>query len=286
MKNFFKDKFFYIMAVAALLVTIVPMVFYSMGRTFLLRDAVNLALTPMQKGFNYASEALDGFAAYIYKFDDLLEENNRLKEEVRDLRQQIYDSADLEEMYTWMSDFLEMKIQRPDYKMTAASVTGRESGNYAGILTIDAGSAADLELSMPVITSEGIVGQITELGLTWSRVTSIAEPGSSVGAYIERTGDSGVCEGTFELSSQGKCLLSYLPATSTVKEGDRVLSSGMGSVYPRGLVIGYVESVEENPYSRGLSVTVRCAAATSDLSKVMILTSFSAHAAPAGELVN
>ncbi|MBQ2724238.1 MAG: rod shape-determining protein MreC [Clostridia bacterium] len=278
MKHFLKDKFFYIMTVIALVVTIVPTVFYSMGLTFVFRDAVNMLLTPMQKGFHYATEALDGFAAYFYKFDSLVEENNRLKEEIRDLREQIYDSADLEEMYTWMSDFLELKMQHQDYRMTAAAVTGRESGNYSRILTIDAGSAAELTLGMPVITSDGIVGQITELGYTWARVTTIVEPNSSVGAYIERTGDAGVCEGSFELSDDGLCLLNYLPADCRVQEGDRVLSSGFGSVYPRGLVIGYVSSVEEDPYTRGLTVTVRCAAEMSSLSRVMVITSFESTA--------
>lgn len=286
MKHFFKDKFFYIITVIALLVTIVPTVFYSMGLTFVFRDAVNLILTPMQKVFNYASEAVDGFASYFYKFDALVEENNRLKEEIRDLREQIYDAADLEEMYTWMSDFLELKMQNQDYKMTAASITGRESGNYSKILTIDAGSAAGLELAMPVVTSDGIVGQITELGLTWARVTTIVEPNSSVGAYIERTGDSGVCEGSFELSADGICELNYLPADSSVQVGDRVLSSGFGSVYPRGLVIGYVESVAENPYTRGLTVTVKCAAEVSNLSRVMVITSFETTAVNAGDLAD
>ena len=62
--------------------------------------------------------------------------------------------------------------------------------------------------------------------------------------------------------------------TTEAKVGDRVLSSGYGSVYPRGLVIGFIESMEVNPYTRGMSVTVRCAADFSELSRVMILTDF------------
>ena len=67
-------------------------------------------------------------------------------------------------------------------------------------------------------------------------------------------------------------------ADSRVQEGDRVLSSGFGSVYPRGLVIGYVSSVEEDPYTRGLTVTVRCAVEMSELSRVMVITSFESTA--------
>ncbi len=274
MKQFFKNKFFYIMTVLALLFTIVPSVFYSMGLTFVFRDAVCVLLTPMQKMFNYATEAVDGFAAYFYKFDELVEENNALRERVAELEKQNYDAAELEERSAWMSNFLEMKTQHTDFKMLSASVTGRESGNYSKILTIDAGSGAGVELNMPVVTSEGIVGRITELGYNWAKVTTIVEAQSSVGAYIERTEDAGICEGKFELSGDGLCQLSYLPAEAVAKVGDRVLSTGFGSVYPRGLVIGYVETVAINEYTRSPDVTVKCAVDFSELTQVMIITDF------------
>ncbi|MBP3293878.1 MAG: rod shape-determining protein MreC [Clostridia bacterium] len=274
MKQFFKNKFFYIMTVLALLFTIVPTIFYSMGLTFVFRDAVCMLLTPMQKVFNYATEALDGFAAYFYKFDELVEENNALRERIAELEKQNYDAAELEERSAWMSSFLEMKTQHTDFKMLSASVTGRESGNYSKILTIDVGTGAGVQLNMPVVTSEGIVGQITELGYNWAKVTTIVEAQSAVGAYIERTDEAGICEGAFELSADGLCRLSYLPAEADVKVGDRVLSTGFGSVYPRGLVIGYVETVGINEFTRSPDVTVKCAADFSELTQVMIITDY------------
>jgi len=274
MKQFFKNKFFYIMTVLALLFTIVPMIFYSMGLTFVFRDAVCVMLTPMQKVFNYATEALDGFAAYFYKFDELVEENNALRERIAELEKQNYDAAELEERSAWMSSYLEMKTQHTDFKMLSASVTGRENGNYSKILTLDVGTGAGVQLNMPVVTSEGIVGQITELGYNWAKVTTIVEAQSAVGAYIERTDDAGICEGAFELSGDGRCRLSYLPAEADIKEGDRVLSTGFGSVYPRGLVIGYVETVGINEFTRSPDVTVKCAVDFSELTQVMIITDY------------
>ncbi len=274
MKQFFKNKFFYIMTVLALLLTIVPSVFYSMGLTFVFRDAVCVLLTPMQKVFNYATEAVDGFAAYFDKFDELIEENNTLRERVAELEKQNYDAAELEERSAWMSNFLEMKTQHTDFKMLSASVTGRESGNYSKVLTIDVGTGAGVTLNMPVVTSEGIVGRITELGYNWAKVTTIVEPQSSVGAYIERTEDAGICEGKFGLAADGLCRMSYLPAEAEIETGDRVLSTGYGSVYPRGLVIGYVETVGINEFTRSPDVTVKCAVDYSELTQVMIITDF------------
>ncbi len=284
MKQYFKNKFFYIITTITLIVTIVPSVFYSMGLTFVFRDAVGVVLTPMQKVFNYATDAIDGFAAYFYKFDELVEENNALKEQVSELKTQIYDSAEIEGMYIWMSDYLEMKMRHSDFEFLAAAVTGRESGNYSKVLTLDVGSGAGVELGMPVVTSEGIVGQITELGYNWCKVTTITQASSSVGAYIEHSGDSGVCVGSFELASEGLCELKYLPADTEISPGDRVLSTGFGSVYPRGLTVGYVDSVEVNPYSRSLDVRVSCAVDFSTLSRVMIITSFTETSVNAADI--
>ncbi len=274
MKQFFQSKFFYIVTVAALLCCIVPTVFYQIGATFVLRDAVTGLLAPMQKLFNYTAESLDGFAGYFYRFDELVEENNALREQVAELQAQIYDSTEREEMFAWMAGFLEMKRVHQDFKTLSASVTGRESGNYSRVLTLDVGTNEGVEVNMPVVTSEGIVGRITEVGAHWSRVTTVLESGSMVGAYIERTNEVAVCEGVYELSADGLLRMNYIKADSVAQVGDRVLSSGYGSVYPRGLVIGYIEKMEINPYTRGMSVTVRCAADYSELSRVMVLTSF------------
>ena len=81
-------------------------------------------------------------------------------------------------------------------------------------------------------------------------------------------------EGKYGLSADGLCEMNYLPADADVEVDDRVLSSGYGSVYPRGLVIGYVEEISVNSYTRGLDVKVRCAVDFSDLTDVMIITNY------------
>lgn len=284
MKQFFKNKFFYIVVVIALIVTIVPIVFHSMGLTFVLRDAVCVVLSPVQKLFNYTTDAIDGFTSYFYKFDELVEENKQLREEIAEYESQIYDSKELEEMYVWMSDFLELKMSHSDFKLLSATVIGRESGNYSKILNLDVGTADGVKLNMPVITSTGVVGQITEVGLNWSKATTLLESGSSVGAYVERSRITGVCTGDFELSSNGMCRLNYVSENSDIQTGDRILTSGYGSVYPRGLVVGYVDSVKENPYSRTLTVNVKCTPDYSSMTKVMIITSFDTSAVDASTL--
>lgn len=277
MKQFFKNRFFYIMTVLALVVTIVPMVFAQMGVTFVFRDAVNVLLTPMQKVFQSAADAVDGFTAYFYKFDALVEENIALKEEVAALQAQIYDNREMEEMYAWMSGFLEMKRQHMDYSMTEASVTGRASGTYSSMLKLDVGSGAGIAVGMPVVTAAGIVGQVTEVGYSSSMVTTLVEAQAAIGAYVERTGETGIAMGDIQLTEKGLVKMELSPDT-TVQIGDRILSAGTGDVYPRGLVIGYVQSSEVNPYTRTKTVYIQCAVPMSDISHVMLITDFTLYA--------
>ena len=274
MKKYFKGKFFYIITTLALVFTIVPTVLCSMGLGFVFRDMVGVILTPAQKLFNYATEGIDGFVSYFYKFDELVEENTRLREEVSSLQTKLYDSAEVEEMYNWMSGFLEMKMAHNDFQFLAATVTGRESGNYSKILTLDVGSGAGVTVGMPIITADGIVGQVTEVGYNWSKVTTIVEANSSVGAYVEKTKDAGICSGSFALSADGMVEMLYLPADAEVEVGDRVLSTGYGSIYPRGLVVGYVAEVSLNDYSRSLGVKVKTAVNLSEVTNVMVITKF------------
>lgn len=278
MKKYFKNRFFYIITALTLLFTIVPSVYYSMGVTFPLRDALNTALVPLQKLFLAVSDAVDGFTGYFYRFDALVEENAALKEEVASLQAQIYDNREIEEMYAWVSEFLELKTEHMDYTFTAAAVTGRENGNYSSILTLDVGEGAGIQVGMPVVCPQGLVGKITEVGKGWSRVTTIVESQSAVGAFVERSSATGVVEGDFTLSSDGICLMNYLPEDADIEDGDRILTSGYGDVYPRGLVVGYVRSVEKNPYNRSLNVEITCAAPISSLDNVMIITSYTQYA--------
>ncbi len=274
MKQFFKTKFFYIITIVALLFTIVPIILNAMGVTSILKNTIGTIFSPLQKFSTYATEAFDGFAAYFYKFDRLVEENEMLREQIEDLQKKTYDAVELEKMYDWMSDFLEVKIAHADYKFLAASVIGHESGAYSRVLTLDVGTSSGVKENMPVISSSGLVGRITEVGLNWSKVTTLTQANSSVGAFVERTGDTGICTGVFDLSSDGLMEMNYVSSDSTVAPGDRVLSSGNGSVYPANLVVGFVDSVDVDPNTRGLAIKVKCSGNFTELTNVMIITSY------------
>ena len=277
MKSFFRSKFFTVTVIVALCLVIVPSVFYSMGIGGVLKDAVNVVFSPVQKAFNYCTDAIDGFVSFFTEFDRISEENRALREEIASLKDRISRAEETEEMNEWLYDYLELKREHTDYKFVPATVTGGEGGNYMTVFLLDKGYAHGVRKDMPVVTDSGIVGYICEVGTTWSKVVTILEAGGAVGAYVERSGEQGVIEGNFELSEEGVCKMSYLSADADIQVGDRIVSSGYGSVYPRGLVIGTVESVEKDSVSRSLLVTVRPTADLSEIEKLMIITEYETY---------
>ena len=277
MKSFFRSKFFTVTVIVALCLVIVPSVFYSMGIGGVLKDAVNVVFSPVQKAFNYCTDAIDGFVSFFTEFDRISEENRALKEEIASLKDRISRAEETEEMNEWLYDYLELKREHTDYKFVPATVTGGEGGNYMTVFLLDKGYAQGVRKDMPVVTDSGIVGYICEVGTTWSKAVTILEAGGAVGAYVERSGEQGVIEGNFELSEKGVCKMSYLSADADIQVGDRIVSSGYGSVYPRGLVIGTVESVEKDSVSRSLAVTVRPTADLSEIEKLMIITEYETY---------
>mgnify|MGYP002570288438 FL=1 len=277
MRRFLGSKFFIVVVLIAIVLTVVPTVLSAMGLRSVVKDAALSLLSPIQHLCTYATDAVEGFTSYFTEFDRVVEENNALREKILELENQIDSALETEQMNEWLYDYLELKREHADFQLESANVTGRESGNYMTVFTLDKGTAHGVEKNMPIISKNAIVGYITEAGSNWSKAVTILESGQAIGAYVERSGAVGVVEGDFSLASQGLCKLSYLGADADVEVGDRILSSGYGSVYPRSLVIGHVTEIEKDPYSQSITVYIQPAASLSDEDRFMIITEYDTY---------
>ncbi len=274
MRNFLKNKFFITIAVIAVLLAAVPSILSAAGVPVPFRDLVNVLATPLQKCFGYITDAVDGFVSYYTKFDELVAENAALKKENAALHDQLYNAEEIENENEFLRDFLEMKRAHTDYRFMDASVIGRGSGNYMTVFTVDRGTAHGIAQGMPVVSESGVLGYVDEVGLTWAKIRTLIESTSSIGAYIERTGEIGLVTGSFTLAEEGVCEISYLAADSDVRVGDRVLTSGYGSVYPRDLVLGTVTEIIPDDVSRTITARITPTATLEGLEKVMIITDY------------
>ena len=124
-----------------------------------------------------------------------------------------------------------------------------------------------------VITGQGLVGRVTEVGLNTCEVLCITDISSSVGAIVERSAMIGIVEGYYE----NECRFLYTTGfadISDIAEWDVILSSGSGSIYPYGLKIGTVTDIRLDDASRSVIATIKSAVDFDNVTRVMIITSF------------
>lgn len=270
-----KSRFFIISLAVALLLSIVPGVLCAMGQGSYIRSALVTVATPFRWAFTKVGEGLSGFSMYFRTLEELRDENEALRAELEGYKNLVYDAELIGEENEFLSEFLGIKEEHVDFLFEDATVVGRESTNYRTVYTLSKGTLHGIEVNMPIITEEGLVGHITEVGATWSKAVLITETASAVGGYIERSGVLGVVEGTYELRSEGTCRMVYIEPDSDIRVGDKVLSSGMGGVYPRGILIGRVSEISVDENTRTLTALIEPSADLDSISKLMIITEYS-----------
>ena len=246
-----------------------------MGQGSYIRSALVTVATPFRWAFTKVGEGLSGFSMYFRTLEELRDENEALRAELEGYKNLVYDAELIGEENEFLSEFLGIKEEHVDFLFEDATVVGRESTNYRTVYTLSKGTLHGIEVNMPIITEEGLVGHITEVGATWSKAVLITETASAVGGYIERSGVLGVVEGTYELRTEGICRMVYIEPDSDIRVGDKVLSSGMGGVYPRGILIGHVSEISVDENTRTLTALIEPSADLDSISKLMIITEYS-----------
>lgn len=270
----FQNKFFIICLCIALVLTIVPSVFAIMGYRSLAKNIVGTVTMPVRWVATTIGNAFEGFGKYFGSIKALNEENKALIDENAALKEQLAQAELLERENERLRDYLDMKNKYPSFAMEEGMVISHSSGNYITNFTLNRGTLHGIKTNMPVITKDGIVGYVVEVGLNWCMVSTLIETATSVGAYIPRSEVVGIVSGDYSMRHEGTCKISYIDAEADVQVGDAVYSSGTGSVYPADLKIGTVTAIEVDEYNRTLVATVTPAVDFSSLKWVMVITGY------------
>lgn len=162
-----------------------------------------------------------------------------------------------------------------------ARVIGLGESGWSSYFTIDRGTADGTQVRDVAVSAEGVVGQIYGVATHTARVMPITEPSSAVAVRLQRSRDTGILEGL----GDWRCEVRYLDPEADVRVGDGVITSGLGGVFPSGLRVGTVLSVESDTYTPGKVAEVEPAADLAKIEDVLLLRGRSAEdalAAPKG----
>jgi rod shape-determining protein MreC len=227
---------------------------------------------PLQYVATEAAGALGGLLEeYVYlvevgrENDRLRDENDRLREDNRLLRVQAGENDRLR-------DLLELRERLPGETLSAEVVT-REFSPYFRVMRVrlDRGARDRVRAGMPVVSAQGLVGQIRRTTGHYADVLLTVDQESAIDVVVQRTGARGMLRGTGE-SNRYLCRMQYLRREDEVEVGDEIYTSGLGRRFPAAILVGRVVRVERQEFGLYQEVEVAPSVSFSDLEEVLVLT--------------
>ena len=276
MGDFFKSrKFKVLIALFIMLIALMLRASWTGGLSPAIEQVAGAVVAPFQKLSSTISDGVSGFFRRYARADEVAQENEALRSEINELRAQLVNYEEYKHENEELRKYLdiEYKEEHPDFEMTPAAVVARDPDSRFYSFTIDKGSLDGVAPYDPVVCADGLVGRVTEVGLTYSKVITILDVEIDVGAYDARTRDIGIVNGSVALAADGRCIMNYLPRESGAAQGDLVVTSG-GNLYPKGLVIGKIARLDNAPGNISLYAEIEPTADIRNLTDVMVITSF------------
>ena len=214
-----------------------------------LKTIAGYIFVPMQQGINHTGSWIFNTANDFKTLSEVLEENEKLKEQNAELTNQLtiskieqYELENLRELYNLSEKY-------PTYEKAAANVIAKDSGNWFSSFTINRGEKDGILPGMNVIAGSGLVGIVTDVGPNYAKVRSIIDDANNVSAMVPTTGDNFNVSGNLKTMNESMVITfsELRDDEDQVKVGDPVITSYVSDQYHQGILIGYIASIENGP---------------------------------------
>ncbi len=208
---------------------------------------VNYIIVPYQRGISAIGLRLSSKKDELVSINQLVEENTSLKNKIAELENEntrlMQDKYELNNL----RDLFNLNSQYEMYSKTGARVIYHDSSNWFSSFIVDKGSNDGIELNMNVISGSGLVGYISMVGPDWSRVTAIISDTANVSGTVLASSDNLIVSGSLELINSGYISFSQLlDDDNRAGVGDKVVTSNISDRYLPGILIGYLNTIEND----------------------------------------
>ena len=209
-------------------------------------QVIKTAFSPFQRGASYIVNKVTETTDFIREMKSYQTENERLVSEINELKRQNRDITNYREENERLREELELVQGLDGYATVAATVIAYSPNNWYDTIEISKGALSGIAVGNAVITPDGVVGKVTEVGANWATVSTILNPSNAMGVKISRTGDVAVVEGDSEMYRDSYCKMTFIDKGSSLIIGDLLETSGSGGVYPAGLGVGAVRAIDSD----------------------------------------
>lgn len=275
MNGFFSRKtviIFLIAVLTSLILAILSVV--SGGKISPIGSLINIISEPIQSISASVSDYFEEHADREEYYDNLKRENEKLRSELAAALTAVRENEAVAKENVQLRAALGLRERDSALVFESAEVVARNSDNWSRTFTVNKGSSSGIDLNNCVVTAEGMVGYISEVGPTWATVTSITDTEMQASAIASRTRELASAEGDFDLMGQGLFRLSYLPRDTRLLEGDIIETSGFGGLFPKGIVLGSIVELRGEDHGISRYAIVKPAVDPEKVNHVLIVKSF------------
>lgn len=275
MKGFFRSNAFKLLMMLTVILAGILILSITTGNSAV-SGFFQAIISPMQDAGTAVTDQVRNQLGLDDKSRDELEKLcEQLSQENTQLRNQLVDYYDIKQKNEQYAEALEIVKKSPDIKLVSSSVTSRDPVDAFYSFSIDVGSLDGVEVNDPVVTKDGVVGLITEVYSSSSRVTTIFSEEIQLGATSEEFSENGVVSSDASLMAQGNVKMNYLSKSTKIVAGTVITTSGAGGVFPKGLVIGKVSYLSVSDKDVSVNAVITPTADIVNISDAFVITDFS-----------
>jgi len=240
------------------------------GHLELVRGALSTLVYPIQFVVNLPVELGRSLSKSFVTRSELMQENEHLREEHQLMSSRLQRFDVLEEENKRLRKLLGSSIKFEE-RVLIAELMAVELEPFRHLIEINKGAREDVYNSQPVVDASGIIGQVIHVGQFSSKVLLVTDPSHAIPVQINRNGLRAIATGT---GQHNVLLLEHLPTNADIKEGDLVVSSGLGRRFPRGYPVGTISLISLEPGDPFAKVTVTPSATLAQNREVLLIWPF------------
>ena len=208
-------------------------------------SGIGAVVSPLQKIVYKANDKLKSSVEFFVNFSKVKQENEELKIKNSELENQMIEYKALKDENERLREVLNFKENKNNYDYIGVNIIGYSGGTVSNGYIIDKGTNDGVEKDMIIINYQGLVGKVTKAESNYSIVETILNENMAVSVMVDSTRETtGILRGYKENKNEDLVKVYNLPIDSEIKEGDVILTSGLGMIYPKEIRIGEVVSVE------------------------------------------